>query len=199
MKKGFIFAISLLLLIGLIILRSVAIDIFPLYFLYLFLAVLCFLFFSRVGYSVLSLFSWHFYFVSVVLLVLTFLIGHLTRGVVRWIPIGPLAFQPTEIVRPFLLVFFANFLTRKEVSLKRLIKAILLFSLPVFLILIQPSLGVAILTVVGFIGILLALELDRKIFVPLLLAGLLFLPLIWHLMAPYQKGRILSFFSSIFS
>ncbi len=193
--KRLVIGISLLLLLGIVILHSVAPTIFPLYFLYLILAIACFIVFSQIEYEILSLFSWHFYILSILFLILPLLVGQITRGAVRWIPLGPLTIQPAEIVRPFLLIFFANFLTQKEISLKRISFAVLFLSLPIILILVQPSLGVAILTLVGFVGILLSLGFNKKIFLPILLFGIIFIPVVWQLLVPYQKARLISFFS----
>ena len=101
--------------------------------------------------------------------------------------------QPAEIVRPFLLIFFAAFLTNTTVTFKRLIKALFLLVLPVALILIQPSLGIAILTTVGFWGILIASAFSKRY---ILLGALLFLsavPIFFYFLAPYQKQRLLTF------
>src|SRR3990167_2349051 len=122
------------------------------------------IFFLATFFLILFLFSKHFYFFSIFILILPLIIGQVTRGAIRWIPIGSLTIQPAEIVRPFLLIFFANYLTEKEVDAKRLINAFLLLSLPTALIVVQPSLGVAVLTVIGFIGVLFASTLKKKYF-----------------------------------
>lgn len=189
----FLLSIVFLISLSIIVLRSIANFLFPLYYLYIFLAFLVFYFFSRVDFDVIELFSKHLYIASIIFLILPLLIGQITRGAIRWIPIGPLTIQPSELVRPFLLIFFANYLTKKELNIKRLLKALLLLSFPFFLILIQPSLGVAVLTLVGFIGILLASKFEKKY----LLIGfgifLLSVPIIWRLIAPYQRLRITYF------
>jgi rod shape determining protein RodA len=97
------------------------------------------------------------------------------------------------VVRPFLLLFFADYLSTRTLHLSNLIKAFGLLLLPVFLIFIQPSLGVALITLVGFLGILLATQLNKKYFLTGALIFLLTLPLMWSLLAPYQKNRLQSF------
>jgi len=185
--------IGFLVVLSIIILRSIASFLFPVYFSYILLAVLAFYFFSKIGFDVISLFSKHIYVATVVFLLLPLLIGQISRGAVRWIPLGPLTIQPSEIARPFLLVFFANYLTRHRLNLTRFMKALLLLSLPLFLILIQPALGVSVLTLAGFLGVILATRLPKKyVFfgvAALLAAG----PFIWNILAPYQRLRIVSF------
>jgi rod shape determining protein RodA len=124
---------------------------------------------------------------------LPLIIGQVTRGTVRWIPIGPLSLQPSEIVRPLLFIFFANYLIKDDIGLKRLLITFLYMILPLTLILLQPSLGVTILTSIGFIGIILSSSIKKSHILSLFLVGILLLPLFWILMKPYQKVRILSF------
>lgn len=189
----FFLGIGFLVVLSMIVLESIAPFLFPLYFFYLILALTVFFLLFQLDFEIISLFSKHFYIGSIVFLFLPLLIGQVTRGAIRWIPLGPLTIQPAEIVRPFLLVFFANYFTVRELNLKRFIGAILLLALPAFLILVQPSLGVAVITVVGFIGILLAADIKKKYFLYGILAFIALTPLFWRIMEPYQKDRILTF------
>src|SRR3989344_6129228 len=157
-----LFAAIFLVVFGVVTLRSLAPSLFPVYFLYLVLAVFAFIIFSQIDFEILSLFSKHLYILSILLLLAPLFIGQITRGAIRWIPIGPLTIQPAEIVRPFLIIFFANYLTVKKIDLRKFISALALLALPALLILVQPSLGVAVLTVVGFIGVVLASEINKK-------------------------------------
>lgn len=186
-------SILFLLIFGVVVLISIDKPLFPLYFVYIIVAIFFFWFFSQISFDIVSIFSKYFYIGSLVLLFLPLIIGQVTRGTIRWIPIGPFNLQPAEIVRPFLLIFFADYLTRKRVTLTRGLKALLLLFFPVFLILIQPSLGVSILTTVGFVGILLASNFDKKYL--LIIGGIVILlgPISWFVMADYQKARLLTF------
>ncbi|MFV1917489.1 MAG: FtsW/RodA/SpoVE family cell cycle protein, partial [Patescibacteria group bacterium] len=87
----------------------------------------------------------------------------------------------------------ANFLTTSKLDYKKIIIIFVLLFLPFFLILVQPCLGVAVLTLVGFLGVLLASPIKKKY----LLAGLgiilVFIPLFWLTLAPYQRSRVTSF------
>lgn len=188
-----LFSIGLLFLLSVIVLRSIAPSLFPLYYLYFVLSILVFYFFLVIDFEIISLFSKHIYWGSIILLLLPLLIGQITRGAVRWIPIGPLSIQPAEIVRPFLLVFFANYLTEKPLDIKRLSKALLFFALPLFLIVIAPSFGVAVLTTLGFIGVVLASGLDKKYILAGIALFIVAVPLVWKILAPYQQSRVVSF------
>src|SRR3990167_8737200 len=131
--KTFLLGIIYLVVFSVIMLRSLAPDLFPSYFIYIAVGFLSFFLFSKIDFDIISLFSKHLYYFSIVFLILPLLIGQVTRGTVRWIDIGGLHLQPAEIVRPFLLVFFAVFLTEKEVTVKRLVQAFLYLLIPSFL------------------------------------------------------------------
>jgi rod shape determining protein RodA len=186
-------SVFFLIIFSVVILNSLSRPLFPLYFIYIIVALSAFWFFSQIDFDVVSLFSKHFYIGSIILLLLTIIIGRVTRGTIRWIPIGPLSLQPAELVRPFLLVFFANYLSKERFTFKKTLKILGLLILPVILILIQPSLGVSILTVVGFVGILLASNFNKKYLLIGIGILLLMLPLFWRLLAPYQQQRLLTF------
>ena len=190
---GLTFSIGLLLILSGIVLKSIAPSVFPLQFVYLAVAIGAFWFFFQIDFDIISLFSKHLYIISIILLIITLIIGQVTRGAIRWIPIGKFSLQPAEFVRPFLLIFFANYLTKEKVDFKRLFTAILLLILPVFLILIQPSLGVSVLTVVGFCGVLISSNFNKKYILGGLAAVLILIPVFWQVMAPYQRQRVLTF------
>lgn len=185
--------IFLLLVFSFFILNSIAPAIFPSYYWYFVLGIIAFLFFSLFDFEIISAFSKYFYIISIILLLITLVIGQVTRGTVRWIPIGSLSIQTSEVVRPFLLIFFANFITEKRLTLKRLFQILILMGLPLFLILVQPSLGVTALTAVGFLGLFLASEIEKKYFLYIGLITLILIPLVFVFLAPYQKTRITAF------
>lgn len=187
--------IFFLVTFGMVVLSSISPFLFPNYFIYIFLGVLAFLVFSRTDFDLLLVFNKYFYVFSILFLILPLLIGQVTRGTVRWIQIGALTIQPAEIVRPFILLFFARFLYEKELTLKRIFKSLILLFFPLFLILIQPSLGVTILTAIGFLGVLVASSIDKKKILFFALVTLAVLPLGWFVLAPYQKERIQTFLS----
>jgi cell division protein FtsW (lipid II flippase) len=186
-------AVIFSIIFSIIILTALDKPLFPLYFIYITVAILVFWFFSQIDFDIISIFSKYFYIISIILLLLTIVIGRVTRGTIRWIPIGPFSIQPAETVRPFLLIFFANYLTNGIVTVKKVFKALGLLILPVILIFVQPSFSVSILTTVGFFGILLASKFNKKYLLLGLGALLILLPILWQILAPYQRQRILTF------
>jgi len=188
-----VLTIILLVTIGTFILRSVAPYVFPLHFIYIGIAICLFFIFSRIDWDIFYFFAPYLYVVSILLLLSTLIIGQVTRGAIRWIPLGVVSIQPSEVARAFLLLFLARYITEKEINIKRLVKLFILFFLPFSLIVIQPSLGVAILTALGFLGVLLASSIEKKYFLVGLGILLAIFPAIWFMLRAYQKERVLTF------
>lgn len=191
--KGLVICVSFLILVSIVVLRSIAPEAIFQYSFYIIIGVIAFFIFSHIEFDILTLFSKHFYIVSTIFLLFTLMLGQIRRGAVRWIEIGSFTIQPAEIVKPFLLIFFATYLAKKELTFRSFINSVFLAFIPIFLIAVQPSLGVAALTALGFLGILLASGINKKMFL-VLVFGIVFLaPALWFFLVPYQKQRILTF------
>lgn len=186
-------AITILVLISTLVLRSIIPELYPNYYIYLVIALIVFYVLYSVDFEIFKAFSIYLYIASLLLLILPLIIGQVTRGAVRWIPLGSVTIQPSEIVRPFLLLFFAKFVVDNEMNFVNLIKAVVLFLIPFGLILIQPSLGVAILTGIGFAGVLMASSINKKYFLYFALVFTALIPLVFSFLAPYQRQRVNSF------
>jgi rod shape determining protein RodA len=189
----FIAPISLLLIFSVVILNSVAPNLFPSYYWYFVFGIVFSILFSLFDFEVISAFSKYLYVISIILLLVTLIIGQVTRETVRWIPIGSFSIQPSEIVRPFLFIFFANYFIGNKLNFKHLLKGLILMALPLLLILVQPSLGVTVITAIGFLGIILASEINKKQLFMLGLIAIILIPVSFVFLAPYQKSRILNF------
>jgi rod shape determining protein RodA len=186
-----------LLTFGLLTLHSIAPSIFPSYFIYIVAAIIAFYLFSHIEFDILLIFSKHLYVLSILSLILPLLIGEVTRGATRWIQIGSITVQPTELIRPFLILFFAQFLVGRKLNRINLAKAFILLVVPILLILVQPSLGVAVLTLAGFVGVAISLEYNKKLLLFLGGAVAVVSPLFWFVLAPYQKQRVMALISPV--
>jgi cell division protein FtsW len=134
-------------------------------------------------------------FLTTVLLIVP-LLRPANHGVKRWIAIGPVNFQPSELAKLAIIIFTAYYLTerRKEshLSLKELIPYLVVLGVITVLILAEPDFGTAA-CVAGTGALLLFLGGLRYRF---LLGGLLFaLPAVYLLIVnvPYRRSRLLSF------
>lgn len=94
-------------------------------------------------YNWLKHYSFVFYLLSVILLLVVVFVGRWVLGAQRWIPIGPFQFQPSEFSKIFLILFLASYLSDKEGGLKNkdFIYIFTLMALPILLVFAQPDLG----------------------------------------------------------
>lgn len=185
--------VLILIIISNFVLRSIVPGIFPDYYFYMVASIVIFYIFLKIDFDVFNAFSGHIYVLGIFFLLLTLILGQVTRGSVRWIPLGSITLQPSEIFRAFILLFLAKYATQRELDTKRFIRLIILFLIPLVLILIQPSLGVSVITAVGFLGILFASSIDKKLLFYAFILAALTLPIMWFLLAPYQKERVITF------
>ncbi|MBI2268317.1 MAG: FtsW/RodA/SpoVE family cell cycle protein [Candidatus Blackburnbacteria bacterium] len=179
--------------IGILILSSVSQDSFPNHFFYLGAAFIVFVLFANTDIKILRQFSPVFYFVSILFLLLTLIFAGNVRGSSRWLALGGFMFQPSELVKPFLVLFFAHIVARGR-KLKFLWVS-LLFLPPWLLVFLQPDFGSSMVLLSGFLGVVFLGG------IPLRLAGCAFgvlvvgAPIFWKFLEEYQKHRIFSFLS----
>ncbi|MFU8855725.1 MAG: rod shape-determining protein RodA [Deferrisomatales bacterium] len=139
----------------------------------------------------------HIYLIHLALLVAVLLTGQASMGAQRWLPVGPLRFQPSEFMKVAMAVMAAHLLSREAGApphgLRQLWKPALATALPTGLILIQPDLGTALLVGAVGAGVILFQGLRRRILASLGIAVLALAPVAWGLLHDYQRARILTF------
>lgn len=121
---------------------------------------------SLMDYSFILRFTWIYYIFALVLLLIVQFAGEDHGGSQRWMMIGPIQFQPSEVVKIILILFFAAFFAKHQEHLntiKYLGISAVLFAVPLFLILKQPDLSTSIVTTLIFIVILYVAGLSYKI------------------------------------
>ena len=122
---------------------------------------------SLIDYSWILNFSWIRYVLNLVLLIILKTgFGEENLGATRWLNIGGFQFQPTEIAKIILIIFFAMFLMKHEDDLntaKTIFKAIGLLLLPLVLVLTQPDLKNTITISVVFCAMMYLAGLSYKV------------------------------------
>jgi len=129
-------------------------------------------------------------------LVAVFLLGRTVSGARRWLLVGPLSVQPSELFKLCFVLMGVWLVTSRwaqPVGKTALILAAPLALVPAVLIVKQPDLGTALLLFPVLIALLVAAGLPLRILGGLVLAGLAALPLAWFAMKEYQRERILVF------
>jgi rod shape determining protein RodA len=151
---------------------------------------------SRVDYHlVLEQVPW-LYGLTVLGLGALLLFGRPIAGTKRWVPIGGLTFQVSEIAKLVIILAVAAYFAERQgkyVSWKDFVKLGTLVGLPAVLVALEPDLGSA-LTFFPIVaaGFFLAGVRARHLAV-LALLGALMLPMGWHLLKPYQRERLTSY------
>jgi len=120
-------------------------------------------FFSYIDYQHLKRLSWILYAAMILVLGLVIFFGYTSLGAQRWLAIGPLSFQPSEIVKLFFVIVLANYLyTRKGKinNIRALLPVLLLAAPPFLLIFKQPDLGTALVLIFILLGMLIWSEIS---------------------------------------
>ena len=162
---------------------------------------------SLIDFSWILNFSWIMYVGNILLLLLVKLMGTDANGAQRWLSIGGFQFQPTELAKIILILFFAKFFMDHEEDLNTLhtlVKAVVLIAIPLSLILSQPDLKNTITVAILFCIMIYIAGLSYKIIGSILLIAvpmaIVFLFIVVQpdqkLIKDYQRDRIMAFLNS---
>ncbi len=165
----------------------------------LFIAV----FVSFVDYHFICNFYIVLYIINLVLLVLVKLVGKTINYAQRWVEIGPIQFQPSELSKIILIIFIAMLFTllRSKINnLSVLLLSLVSIAIPVYFILEQPNLSTSMVIFFIFAMMVFAAGLSWKIILPILVIGIpISVGLFWYiqqdyqvLLNDYQQQRVLS-------
>ena len=137
------------------------------------------------------------YGASLVMLVAVEIVGFTGMGAQRWLNLGFIQIQPSEVMKVTLLMALARYfhgLTLEEVSrMRNLVIPVLLIAAPVGLVVLQPDLGTAILLMASGAVLFFAAGLRWRYFI---MSGILVLatvPVVWSRLHDYQKRRVFTF------
>ncbi len=160
---------------------------------------------SLIDYVWILNFYWILYGFSVFLLAIVLIpgVGVYVNGARRWIDIGFTNFQPSELAKILLIIFFANFIMKHEEDLndkKTILKAVILVAIPLALIYKEPNLSTTITTAVLFCVLMYIGGLSYKFIGTVLLIliplTIIFLSIVvkpdQKLLDDYQQKRILA-------
>lgn len=164
----------------------------------LFLGAIAFFILSKINLKFLRKFSFLFYIFNTLLLGLVFVPGFAPKGTAsasRWVEILGFSFQPAELLKFSLILFVADFLSKKSNydlnDWKKTIMPLTLFiSVPMFLIYKQPATSIIVLFLVAIGAMLFASRVSLKIILPLGVLAILLIIVAILLGGNYRKARI---------
>ena len=132
--------------------------------------------------------------VIIVMLIGVEALGLVKKGAQRWLEIGPIRLQPSEFMKPAIVLALARFyelLPAGEIRKWRAIwPALTLLLVPAFLILVQPDLGTCIMVLLCGITVMFLAGLPLWLFVGPAVVISAAAPIVYHLMHGYQRKRI---------
>lgn len=123
------------------------------------------------------------------------LMGIIGKGAQRWLSVGILRFQPSELMKLIFPMMLAWYLHEKHLppSKRELGVIILLLAIPVALIAKQPDLGTALLIACSGICVVFLAGIGWRIIALLFFMAASGAPILWHYMHAYQRERVLTF------
>ncbi len=143
-------------------------------------------------------FAYPAYVVSLLLLVVVEVAGHAGLGAQRWITLGPLELQPSELMKISLVLALARYLhglSVEDVSKPlRLFIPLAMVAMPAALVAIQPNLGTTLILVADGASLLFLAGLSWWWIAPTIGAVAAAVPLAWRfVLHDYQKARVMTF------
>ena len=154
--------------------------------------------FSRFDYHRLGKISKPLLLFSLLLLILVVFtpLGVRINGAKRWLKIGPLTFQPSELAKLAIILYLAEFLSKKRKETRKFVRVFLppliLLTPIILLMLLEPDLGSTILIALLFLAIFFVSGVRMSYIISLFLLGI---PAIFFLIysSSYRKARVLAF------
>jgi len=191
---GPLMAISgLLLLVGLIAMGSASPERIPTFLVHLTIAFAIMRVVAQVPPPRLMRYAPPLYLLGIALLIAVALFGDISKGARRWLHLGFMRVQPSELMKIAMPLMLAWYFHKHESLLRfrEYVVATLILLVPVALILRQPDLGTSILVFAsGFFVIFLA-GLPWKVIIGLGATAAAAAPVAWNLLHEYQRQRIL--------
>lgn len=141
-------------------------------------------------------FSIFLYSLSITLLVVVLWVGDVGKGAQRWLDLGVLRFQPSEIIKITTPMMLAWYLSGHEIPLKwqHILIAGAFILIPAVLIIRQPDLGTSLIVVISGVSVLYFFGLSKRFLLISAISLATLTPVYWRFfMHDYQKDRVLIF------
>lgn len=152
---------------------------------------------SRVPVDLFAQLAFPAYGAVLIALILVELIGGVAGGSQRWINLGFMQLQPSEFMKPIIVLAVARFYARLPVGETRrwtaIWPALLMIGLPWALVLIQPDLGTATMIAAGGVTVMFLAGLPLRLFIGAGLALAAAIPVAFSFLHEYQQKRVLIF------
>jgi rod shape determining protein RodA len=137
------------------------------------------------------------YVVGIIMLFSVLMVGHIGKGAGRWLVIGFIRFQPSEVMKLAIPLFLAWHYHKIHLPLSfpTIVFSALIILIPAVLTAKQPDLSTAILLVIAGSSVILLAGISWLLICTILGLSGLAAPMIWYLLYDYQRQRVLTFFN----
>jgi len=141
--------------------------------------------------------SWPIYTIAMLLLVAVDVVGKIGMGAQRWLVLGPLQIQPSEIVKVAVILvlarYYHNLRSHQAGQFLWTLPPLAIILAPVALVMVQPDLGTAMMVLMGGAIMLFVAGVRLWMFLMAAIGAVACLPVAWSFMHDYQKKRVLTF------
>lgn len=174
-------------------------NIFTKHLIFILLGIFLFFLFSFINFRSLNFFAYLLYFLTLIFFLLVLILGKSLRGVRGWFSLGLVYFQVVELAKVVLIIVLAKILSeriKKGIRAKDLFLSFIILFCFIFLILLQPDFGSAlVLCAVWLLLMILNLKKIKYLIYIFIILFLIFL-FLWNFgLKDYQKARVITFLS----
>ncbi|GAB6034791.1 rod shape-determining protein RodA [Galenea microaerophila] len=158
-------------------------------------AFLLMLAFAQLPPNVMSLITPWLFVLGILMLTAVLLFGDVGKGAQRWLDLGVIRFQPSELMKLVLPMMIAWLYAHDPFPPppKKLLLGGVLIALTAGLIVVEPDLGTSLLIAMSGLFVLYFAGLPWKVIIAALFTAIASAPIAWQFMHDYQKQRVLTF------
>lgn len=153
---------------------------------------------SRFPKDLAKFFAYPVYLVILLLLMAVEIVGAVGGGSQRWLEVGPIRIQPSELMKPAVVLALAKYYDTLPVGMvptwRALIPAVAIITMPMAFVLLQPDLGTSLAIAFGGGLVMFFAGLPLRWFIGLITAGVVMAPVAFFVgLQDYQRQRVLTF------
>jgi rod shape determining protein RodA len=138
--------------------------------------------------------AWPLYILGLILLVIVDIRGHIGMGAQRWIDLGFIKLQPSEIMKPALVMALAAYFEKKDVMtisrFSTVIPALFIIAIPVGVVVVQPDLGTGMMLLMSGVAMMFIAGVSWWYFILGGAGAAAAIPIAWHFLHEYQRNRV---------
>jgi rod shape determining protein RodA len=150
-----------------------------------------------INYKLLDRWAPVIYAMCMFLLLYVLLFGKYVAGARRWIMLGPVSIQPSELAKIAVIIILARYYSKLAniggLNLRELFTPFVLAIIPFALIVKQPDLGTGMIVLLIAGSMTVFVKIERRSLLCIITSCTIAVPLVWFFLKGYQKRRILTF------